>query len=64
MSAAQAMIAATGGNTDGIAALTGAFLGAHLGERAIPSEYRTVEGRSDLERLGRDLVREPIYSIN
>lgn len=51
-SRAVAMVEARGGNTDGIAALTGAFSGAHLGASAIPPELRAVEDADDFMRLG------------
>jgi ADP-ribosylglycohydrolase len=56
LSPAQALIEAKGGNTDGIAALAGAFSGAHLGRRAIPEEYHGVEEHDHLVGLGRMLA--------
>jgi ADP-ribosylglycohydrolase len=39
----EQLIACMGGNTDGIAALTGAFMGAYSGQGAIPDEFAKVE---------------------
>lgn len=53
----QSLIEAKGGNTDGIAALTGAMIGAHAGIAAIPSDLRTVEGFEELGAAGEALLR-------
>jgi len=47
---------AKGGNTDGIAGLTGAFLGAHLGIKGIPNKFNKVEDKDTLIYLGKKLI--------
>ncbi len=47
---------AKGGNTDGIAGLTGAFIGAHLGKSKIPKKFLNVENEKKLESLGNKLL--------
>lgn len=49
---------ADGGNTDGIAGLTGAFLGAHLGIQNIPKRFLAVEDYKKLEHLGESLIQK------
>jgi len=56
-SVSDAMIHAKGGNTDGIAGLSGAFIGAHIGLKAIPTHLAGVEDAHRLASLGRALVR-------
>ncbi|MFC1682272.1 ADP-ribosylglycohydrolase family protein [Nanoarchaeota archaeon] len=48
-----------GGNTDGIAGLTGAFLGAHLGINKIPQKFLKIENKNKLLKIGKELVRAP-----
>ncbi len=50
------LVAARGGNTDGIAALVGTFVGCHLGDSSIQEEFKAVEDFSQLRNLGKDLV--------
>lgn len=45
-----------GGNTDGVAGLIGAFVGAHVGLNQIPEEFRLVEDGEKIADLGRKLV--------
>lgn len=52
----QQLLEAKGGNTDGIAGLVGAFVGAHLGLDGIPKEMRGVENNEKLIELGKKLV--------
>lgn len=53
----EQLVAADGGNCDGIAALVGSFLGASLGLEAIPTSWREqVEQATELDQLGRGLV--------
>lgn len=52
----EQLLNARGGNTDGIAALTGAFAGAHLGIDKIPKKFHQVENKNKLVRLGIKLV--------
>ena len=47
---------AKGGNTDGIAGLTGAFAGAYLGFDKIPRKFLSIENRDKLVSLARKLV--------
>ncbi|MEN9557805.1 MAG: hypothetical protein RL141_174 [Candidatus Parcubacteria bacterium] len=47
---------AKGGNTDGIAALTGAFMGAHLGMKKIPKQFLSIEDKNKLTSLAQKLV--------
>ena len=47
---------AKGGNTDGIAGLTGAFVGAHLGLEKIPRKFLDIENKEELVSLARKLV--------
>lgn len=47
---------AKGGNTDGIAGLTGAFAGAHLGFDKIPRKFLSVENMNELKKLGEKLI--------
>lgn len=47
---------AKGGNTDGIAGLTGAFVGAHLGVEKIPRKFLSIENREALETLANKLL--------
>ncbi len=47
---------AKGGNTDGIAGLTGAFVGAHLGVSKIPRKFLGIEDEKMLETLGKKLL--------
>lgn len=48
-----------GGNTDGIAGLTGAFLGVHLGINKIPQKFLKIENKNKLLEIGKELVRAP-----
>lgn len=52
----QSLIQAKAGNCDGIAALVGAMIGAHLGIDAIPSDLAAVEGFEELCASARSLV--------
>lgn len=45
-----------GGDTDTIAAMTGALAGAHHGYTAIPDAWRAVEGADELISLADSLV--------
>ena len=45
-----------GGNTDGIAALTGAFLGGHIGMRKLPARFSSIEDKRRLICLAHQLV--------
>lgn len=47
---------ARGGNTDGIAGLTGAFTGAHLGLEKIPRKFLSIENKVNLAELGEKLI--------
>lgn len=47
---------AKGGNTDGIAGLTGAFAGTCLGLEKIPRKFLSVENKANLAELGKKLV--------
>ncbi|GEM_PF-5858067 len=47
---------AKGGNTDGIAGLTGAFAGAYLGFDKIPRKFLSIENRDKLVSLAQKLV--------
>lgn len=47
---------AKGGNTDGIAGLTGAFAGAHLGFDKIPRKFLSVENMNKLKKFGEKLI--------
>lgn len=47
---------AKGGNTDGIAGLTGAFAGTYLGLSKIPRKFLSIEDREKLVSLARKLV--------
>lgn len=47
---------AKGGNTDGVAGLTGAFTGAHLGFDKIPRKFLSVENMNELKKLGEKLI--------
>ena len=49
---------AKGGNTDGIAGLTGAFAGAYLGINKIPRKFLTVEDKQKLKVLAEELINE------
>jgi ADP-ribosylglycohydrolase len=53
----EQLLAARGGNADGIASLTGAFIGAHLGLKAIPPKLRKVEGFKELRELGLVVIK-------
>ncbi len=55
-SMADELINVNGGNTDGIAALTGCILGAALGIRAIEERWKSVEGYEEIVFLGHELV--------
>ncbi len=57
LSPVEQMIVCEGGNTDGIAALTGAFVGCAIGASRIPQELRNVEDRDLLEQLAVQLAR-------
>lgn len=52
----EQLIVAAGGNSDGIAALTGALLGAHLGLGAIPEKFTKVEDFRELAETGKRLT--------
>lgn len=52
----EQLIEARGGNADGIAALTGAFLGAHLGDSAIPQRFKKIENYEGLIDLAEKLI--------
>ncbi len=47
---------AKGGNTDGIAGLTGAFAGTHLGLGKIPRKFLSIEDKDKLVSLARKLI--------
>jgi len=47
---------AKGGNTDGIAGLTGAFVGAHLGIDKIPRKFLSIENEKTLETIAQKLL--------
>lgn len=47
---------AKGGNTDGIAGLTGTLTGAYLGFDKIPRKFLSVENKTNLAELGKKLV--------
>ena len=47
---------AKGGNTDGIAGLTGAFLGAYSGINKIPKKFMKVENKDYLNALGKKII--------
>lgn len=51
----EQLVEAKGGNCDGIASLTGAFLGAHVGYSTFPFELRIVEDYDTLADLGKQL---------
>ncbi len=46
-----------GGNTDGIAGLTGAFLGAYLGKGKIPKKFLNVENNDKISKRGKELIK-------
>jgi len=48
----EQLIVAEGGNADGIAGLTGAFIGARLGQKNIPEKFRKVEDFQNLIDIG------------
>ncbi len=52
-----------GGNTDGIAGLTGAFLGAHLGLSKIPNNFKEIENNKLLIESATKLVRSDLKPI-
>ena len=52
----EELLVCKGGNTDGIAALTGAFVGAYLGYKAIPDDFLKVECGSVITQLANDLA--------
>ncbi|PIT98171.1 MAG: hypothetical protein COT71_02180 [Candidatus Andersenbacteria bacterium CG10_big_fil_rev_8_21_14_0_10_54_11] len=52
----QQLLEAKGGNTDGIAGLVGAFVGAHIGIGSIPQELREVENADEIIKLGEKLI--------
>ncbi|MBS3157113.1 ADP-ribosylglycohydrolase family protein [Candidatus Woesearchaeota archaeon] len=52
----EQLIKAKGGNTDGIAAITGAFLGAYLGVDKIPKKFMKIENKKKLIKLGKEIV--------
>lgn len=47
---------AKGGNTDGIAGLTGAFMGTHLGMEKIPRKFLSIENEKTLKIIARKLL--------
>lgn len=47
---------AKGGNTDGIAGLTGAFMGTHLGIEKIPRKFLSIENKKTLEAIAQKLL--------
>lgn len=49
---------ANGGNTDGTAGLTGAFLGAYLGIGKIPKRFLKVEDSPYLMKLGKEIIEK------
>jgi ADP-ribosylglycohydrolase len=51
---------ARGGNTDGIAAITGALAACYLGLNRIPSDFRGVEGAADLAKDAGQLVADSL----
>jgi ADP-ribosylglycohydrolase len=53
----EQLIIAEGGNSDGIAALTGAFSGLYLGINNIPREYLTLENIEILKHLSEELIK-------
>ena len=59
-----AMQQAKGGNTDGVAALAGAFAGAFLGFNAIPADFRNVESAEVLRRTATALVSAQVGAID
>ncbi len=52
----QQLQEAKGGNTDGIAGLTGAFLGAHLGKDKIPKKFMKIENKDYITKIGKELI--------
>lgn len=52
----EQLVAAKGGNTDGIAALVGGLVGTTVGFLGIPKVFKSVEGQDELVELGRNLV--------
>jgi len=52
----EQLIEAKGGNVDGIAGLTGCFLGAYLGCRKIPQIFLSVENINVLRNLGEKII--------
>jgi len=52
----EQLIEAEGGNTDGIAGLTGAFSGARNGINSIPEKFKSVENYKNLINLGYKLA--------
>ena len=53
----EKLIETKGGNTDGIAGLTGAFLGAYLGKDKIPNKFMKIENKDKIIKLGTELVK-------
>lgn len=47
----EQLMECVGGNTDGIAAICGCFLGAYCGASAIPDKYNIIENRSEMLKL-------------
>ena len=47
----EQLMECVGGNTDGIAAICGCFLGASYGADAIPDKYNIIENRSEMLKL-------------
>ena len=47
----EQLMECVGGNTDGIAAICGCFLGAYYGANAIPDKYNIIENRSEMLKL-------------
>ena len=47
----EQLMECVGGNTDGIAAICGSFLGAYHGVGAIPDKYKVIESRQEILKL-------------
>lgn len=47
----EQLMECVGGNTDGIAAICGCFLGAYYGVNAIPDKYNVIENRPEMLKL-------------
>lgn len=56
----EQLVLAEGGNTDGIAAITGAFLGTRLGVESISDALKKVEGFESIQVLAFEVIKENI----